>query len=35
VRNVPAAISNVREFMAEVVAMLTRETRSAQKAEVA
>src|SRR4051812_19963763 len=35
VRNVPAAIGNAREFMAEVVAMLTRETRPAQKAEVA
>ena len=35
VRNVPAAIGNAREFMAEVVAMLTRETRRAQKAEVA
>ena len=31
VRNVPAAIGNAREFMAEVVAMLTRETRPARR----
>jgi chromosome partitioning protein len=35
VRNVPAAIGNAREFMAEVVVMLTRETQPARKAEVA
>ena len=35
VRNVPAAIGNAREFMAEVVAMLIRETQPARKVEVA
>jgi chromosome partitioning protein len=35
VRNVPAAIKNVRDFTAEVVAMLSKPARSTQKAEVA
>jgi chromosome partitioning protein len=35
VRNVPAAIGNTQEFMAEVIAMLTRESQPVRKAEVA
>ena len=35
VRNIPAAIGNAREFMAEVVAMLTRQAEPTRQAEVA